>query len=169
MAFVGKLCDMGAMFAAKDLQGIYTYLLAASQEGGCEFARILATTGEHKVDLDSGAFAIEQSYHLKDLSKAFYETHRNYVDLQLVVQGEELFSIAAASDCVIKDPYNAEKDLITYHPPKHTSQLHLSAGMLAVFFPYDVHSGGLGAESLGIKPVYKSVVKVPVDLLAPRF
>lgn len=167
MAFVGKLCDMRAMFHTQALLGIYTYLSNACTKGSCEFERILS--GEQTIQLDSGAFAIEQSYHLKDLSKAFYETHRNYVDLQLVVQGEELFSIAAASDCAIKDPYNAEKDLITYHPPKHSSTLHLSAGMLAVFFPYDVHSGGLGAESLGIKPVYKSVVKVPVDLLAPRF
>lgn len=167
MAFVGKLYDMRAMFHTQALLGIYAYLSNACTKGSCEFERILS--GEQTIQLDSGAFAIEQSYHLKDLSKAFYETHRNYVDLQLVVQGEEIFSIAAASDCAIKDPYNAQKDLITYHPPKHSSTLHLSAGMLAVFFPYDVHSGGLGAESLGIKPVYKSVVKVPVDLLAPRF
>lgn len=168
MAIIGKLSDMCAMFAAKDLQGIYAYLLAASREGSCEFDRILATTGEHKVDLDSGAFAIEQSYCLKHSSQAFYETHKRYVDVQLVIKGEEIFSIAMASDCMIKDPYNAEKDLITYHPPKHTSWLHLSAGMLAVFFPYDVHSGGLGAESMGAKSVYKSVVKVPIDLLDPR-
>lgn len=169
MAFVGKLCDMRNILHTQALLGIYTYLSNACTKGSCEFERILSTSGEQKIQLDSGAFAIEQSYHLKDLSKAFYETHRKYVDLQLVVQGEEIFSIAVASDCVIKDTYDVQKDIATYHTPKRSSTLHLSAGMLAVFFPYDVHSGGLGAESLGIKPVYKSVVKVPVDLLTPRF
>ncbi len=42
MAFVGKLCDMRAMFHTQALLGIYTYLSNACTKGSCEFERILS-------------------------------------------------------------------------------------------------------------------------------
>ena len=73
MAFVGKLCDMRAMFHTQALLGIYTYLSNACTKGSCEFERILS--GEQTIQLDSGAFAIEQSYHLKDSGCCCWQPH----------------------------------------------------------------------------------------------
>lgn len=117
---------------------------------------------------DFRIFAIEQSYGLKALSQGFYETHRIYVDVQVVLHGQELFHLASARDCEILTPYDEKRDLIIYRAPEKHSVLHLYGGMAAVFFPYDVHAGGLGQELLGTEPVYKSVLKVPLHLLQPR-
>lgn len=172
MAIVGRFGDIAGFFTAPALQPVLSYLWAVATPKSPESARILAMeqNSEHKLELqacascsnlDSRAFTIEQSYGLKSLSQAFYETHRAYVDVQVILQGQELFYLASARDCEILTPYDEHRDLIVYRPPEKYSVLHLYSGMVAVFFPEDVHAGGLGLDQLGGQIVYKSVVKVP--------
>lgn len=140
---------------------------------------------ESIVYLDNGIRAIEQGYYLKSPQNAFFETHRKFVDLQLVVCGYEYFSIGDKDEFEIKVPYNEQKDLIVYeniYPhceliresrefdcKSMRTSLKLSKGYLAIFFPNDVHAGGLELDSKKLKTsplpfVKKSVLKVPLDL-----
>ena len=171
MAVVGKIGDIAGFFAAPALQPVLSYLQAVSAPKSPESTRILAMeqNTEYKFGLescgdfgnpDSRVFAIEQSYGLKSSSQAFYETHRDYVDVQIILQGQELFHLASARDCEILASYDECRDRSTHRTTK-TSVLHLYSDMVAVFFPEDVHAGGLGLEQLGSQIVYKSVVKVP--------
>lgn len=169
MAFISRLTDMKSMFDTPIMMPIYDYLSKACDPLSDVYKRILATQQESKIELDSGVFAIEQSYSLKSSAYAFYETHKKYVDFQLVVKGAEFFSIASASECAISKPYDEARDLIVYDAPKTSSMLYLQSGTLAVFFPQDVHSGGLGVEQLGDIRVHKSVLKVPFSLLSPKW
>lgn len=172
MAVVGKIGDIAGFFAAPALQPVLSYLRAVSAPKSPESTRILAMeqNTEYKFGLescgdfgnpDSRVFAIEQSYGLKSSSQAFYETHRAYVDVQIILQGQELFHLASARDCEILVPYDECRDLVIYRTPEKHSVLHLYSNMVAVFFPEDVHAGGLGLEQLESQIVYKSVVKVP--------
>ncbi|MFL5787553.1 MAG: YhcH/YjgK/YiaL family protein [Flavisolibacter sp.] len=57
--------------------------------------------------------------------------------------------------CVdIKDPYNAEKDVI-FFKDKPDMYFELNAGQFAIFYPEDVH-----APMIGEGPIKKLVVKV---------
>ena len=87
-----------------------------------------------------------------------WEAHRRYIDIQLIVAGEEQMGHAFNNTLQIKEPYDAAKDvefysgtgqLITY--PKST---------FAIYFPQDVHKPGLmsGAPSI----VRKAVAKVRI-------
>ncbi len=169
MAFFGRLEDFGAMFVGEVLERVYAYLCCANNPEHSIHQRILSTKGEVKFELDSDIWAIEQSYALKASSYGFYETHETYVDFQFVADGAEFFALAPKSACTIQKPYNKERDLIIYDTPKHCSKVYLERGMLAVFFPQDVHSGGLGLEELGNKTIHKSVIKIPHKLLTPRW
>lgn len=65
-------------------------------------------------DLGQGIRAIEQVYALKDRSEALFETHRAYIDFQLVVQGYECAYMGDYKHYKIKTPYDEKSDLIMY-------------------------------------------------------
>ena len=161
--------------------------------------------------LDCGIRAIEQSYYLKPMKNAFFETHRVYLDFQLVISGYEYMCIGDKDTFDIKIPYDESRDLIVYENTlpqnlclsntntkgtqtqqfssnKHNrtlespytlpnnealnapyrTQILLSSGDLAIFFPTDTHAGGLELTPDILphsKIVKKSVLKVPVSLI----
>ena len=161
--------------------------------------------------LEYGIRAIEQSYYLKPMKNAFFETHRAYLDFQLVISGYEYMCIGDKDTFDIKIPYDESRDLIVYEntlpqnlclsntntkgtqtqqfssndkngvlescytlPNNETlnapyrTQILLSSGDLAIFFPTDTHAGGLELTPDILphsKIVKKSVLKVPVSLI----
>lgn len=161
--------------------------------------------------LEYGIRAIEQSYYLKSAQNAFFETHKAYLDFQLVISGYEYMCIGDKDTFDVKIPYNESRDLIVYEntlpqnlclsntntkgtqtqqyssndknrvlefcytlPNNETlnapyrTQILLSSGDLAIFFPTDTHAGGLELTPDILphsKIVKKSVLKVPVSLI----
>lgn len=118
-----------------------------------------------RVDLGHGIFAISQYYILKPFSQAFFETHRKYIDFQFTIKGNESFAIGNSRDFHIQHEYDANKDLITYHTQNQYHEIFSSQGDLCIFFPYDVHAGGLDSHKFNSHEVYKVVVKVPSVLV----
>jgi biofilm protein TabA len=117
--------------------------------------------GRHYLD-DDRLFAIVQRYQPKPLSKAVWEAHRKYVDVQYVFHGAERIGYAAArEDTPLVEPYNGEKDLVLYDVLGDFFELQ--AGSFAIFGPQDIHAPGLVAK--GSSPdawVHKVVVKCRV-------
>lgn len=164
MAIVGKLQSLKEIFKkTQDLQELYQYLLDALTPGNKIHERILQTTGENKFDLGSNMIAIEQSYDLKNPENSFYESHRKYIDFQLMVKGCEYFQLGDINDFEIQSPYDEKKDLIIYEKSSKISQIRLDESNLAIFFDYDIHSGGLDIAK-DPQRVFKTVVKVPKNL-----
>lgn len=166
---------------------------------------------EVSYSLDCGIRAIEQSYYLKPAKNAFFETHRVYLDFQLVISGYEYMCIGNKDTFDIKIPYDETRDLIVYENTlpqnlclsntntkgtqtqqdsstlflsllescytlpnnealnaPYRTQLLLSSGDLAIFFPTDTHAGGLELTPDILphsKIVKKSVLKVPTSLI----
>lgn len=123
--------------------------------------RGVAAGKSQKVELDGGVFVMEQAYETKPRSEGFFESHRRYIDVQVVVEGEEIMELADASRMAVKEPYNSERDLIVYQDNPDASLLRMTAGEAAIFYPVDVHMPSL---RLRAQPalVRKVVVKVPV-------
>ena len=90
----------------------------------------------------------------------FFESHRKYIDVQVIVAGEELMEVKDISQLAVSDPYAPERDLIKYGDAADTSVLKLRAGDVAVFFPEDGHLPSLRWRNADL--VRKTVVKVPV-------
>jgi biofilm protein TabA len=163
MAIFGSLPVVRAQTEGrKNFFPAITYLEEVLREGSEARQRILAlTTGRcEKVELIDGIFAMEQSYESKERYDAF-ESHRSYIDIQLIVIGEELMEVADISKLPVTQPYDADRDVIIYGDYKLTSVLRVAAGEAAVYFPRDGHMPNLrvGANPVLIK---KTVVKVPV-------
>ncbi len=140
------------------------YALEAVRRGSVEHDRILslAAGSSEKMELGEGVFAIEQVYQTKPRSEGFFESHRRYVDVQVIVEGIEAMEAESTSRLSIDQPYLEERDLIKYADITSTSRLLVRAGDAAIFFPADGHMPGLRVVGEGAVLVRKTVVKVPV-------
>lgn len=140
----------------------FAYVAEVLQPGSTARQRMeqLATGASGKIELAGGAFAIEAAYLTKPRPEGFFESHRKYIDVQVVVAGAELMEVEDVSRLTVSEAYNGERDLIKYADTAAASLLKLRAGDAALFFPVDGHmpSLQLGPQVL----VRKTVVKVPV-------
>lgn len=173
MAIFGELSLLGHLFKkTQALEILHEYLKDVMQKGSKANQRVLnlATNTEFQVSLGHGMFSIEQSYcleHAKESEKGFFESHKKYVDFQLVVKGVEGAKVVGINQAVIKT-LTMKKDLIVYEPVSEASFLHLDAGMLAIFFESDVHAlrfYGESFEKYRAEPIFKAVVKAPKGLI----
>jgi YhcH/YjgK/YiaL family protein len=119
----------------------------------------LAAGQTERVELAGGAFALLQAYLTKPREEARWETHRVYVDVQAMAEGEEFMEAADVARLAVHEDLTPEKDVIFYQSYDAGSNLRLAAGTVAVYFPADGHRGGIAIQAPAL--VRKIVVKVP--------
>jgi YhcH/YjgK/YiaL family protein len=141
----------------------HAYLADLLDPNSAAFRRLnqIAAGVTERTNLAGGAFALEQVYHAKRREDVFLESHRKYIDVQLVLAGAERMEVIDISRLTVSESYLAERDLIKYADSTATSHLRMNAGNVAIFFPADGHLSTLLPDA-GPVLVRKSVVKVPV-------
>lgn len=139
------------------------YLEEVFRPGSPAHTRIagFAKGDKHIAELANGVRAMEAAYETKTRAEGFFESHRKYIDIQVVVVGEEIMEVIDLERIIAREPYDAERDLLLYGDKPEASVLRVHAGYAAVFFPADVHMPTLRlGESATL--VKKTVLKVPV-------
>ena len=97
--------------------------------------------GRIEIDGDR-VFALVQSYKTKaPQNDALFEGHRNYIDIQYIIEGNEMIYWMPTEHLTPTTLYDSAKDVwlcqLTY---TDAMRVILSAGQLAVFFPEDAHA-----------------------------
>ncbi len=120
------------------------------------------SAGKHEVRGDE-IFIFANEYATKPAEETLYEAHRKYVDVMLMLEGEEKIAfcdIDAAGE--ITDPYDEKKgDYILAKEGCAPSEVIMHAGDVAIFFPADLHCPGrvIGSPVTVRKLVAKVLVK----------
>lgn len=123
-----------------------------------EFLRTTPLTtlslGRHSIDGDAVVAAIAE-YATKDAAKTRWEAHRQHIDVQAVLRGEELVGVAPL-ESLVAEPYDEANDIL--FAAGQGDLVKLTPGRFLVLFPHDGHMPGLqiGAPA----PVRKLVVKI---------
>ena len=105
-------------------------------------------------------FVSVAEYYGKQKEEAFYESHKKYIDIQYVIQGEEIIGLTTLDKVEVKDPYDAEKDIAFYNY-EGGNYLKATPDKFFLFFPDDVHRPSLTTgDSVLVK---KIVVKILID------
>lgn len=88
-----------------------------------------------------------------------FEAHRFYVDLQLIIDGEERIDYANLSECKTTKPFNKDGDYELFSC-ENFSSLYLNKNDFAIFFPQDAHRPSI----IGRKPslVKKAIFKIKI-------
>ena len=87
------------------------------------------------------------------------ESHKKYIDVQVVLSGEELMYVPAAAPAVVEE--NSEKDFLLYAPAPLSActRLDIPSGSFAIFFAGELHAPCHTAAPCAV-PVRKAIVKV---------
>jgi biofilm protein TabA len=164
MALIGSLATLRAQAArTSGFATAFSYIDDLMRPDSPARNRLRAITEGHaqRVELGDGVFAMEQVYQTKPRAEGFFESHRKYIDVQVVVEGQERIEVIESSRITMREPYVAERDLILYFDASDASELRLLAGEAAIFYPVDVHMPSLRLHTAS-ELVRKTVVKVPV-------
>lgn len=164
MALYGSLESLRAQAPRSDgFAKAFTYVAELLQPGSPIQQRLkaIAEGDSEKIELGDGVFVIEQAYETKLRADGFFESHRRYIDVQTILDGEELMEVADLNRMKVRQPYNPERDLIVYEDNTEASLLRVFPGQSAIFFPTDAHMPTLRIRANGVL-VRKAVVKVPV-------
>ena len=111
-----------------------------------------------RYEITDKIYANLQSYITKD--NAPYEAHRDYIDIQYMVKGEELSGRVDYSDCKTTEKYNKEKDIEFLQCIGEEEFFKIKEGEFFVFFPHDAHKPALKVKEN--KQVKKVIVKVMI-------
>lgn len=89
------------------------------------------------------------------------ESHKKYIDIQLVLSGVELLRIYDIHKLQPMGKYDTETDVIFYNTEnsRAISDIRLLPGFFSVFFPQDVHQTQI-ADNNGPQTITKLVFKV---------
>lgn len=123
---------------------------------------------EVRMDIAVGSYqinprvkAIVSEYMTKEVNECGYEAHRDYIDIQYLIRGEEVINSLPLEYLKETKPYNKEIDAAFYEEVEVKPQeLQLGNGYFAILFPQDGHMPQLCVS----KPenVKKVVLKVKV-------
>lgn len=118
---------------------------------------LLMEKGKYPIDGDA-IFAIVNEYKTKMESDAKPETHKKYIDIQLMISGTEYMGYRPLVGQKSSEAYNPDKDIEFYK--LSCDMVEVSEGMFAIFYPQDIHQPSVLIGSSA--PVKKVVVKVLV-------
>ncbi|AWW34752.1 YhcH/YjgK/YiaL family protein [Mannheimia varigena] len=92
------------------------------------------------------------------------EMHRKFVDIQLLIEGEEMIEYGLSQPDLSKyDEYRDEDDYQLTDAIDDKNEVVLKPNMFAIFLPYEPHKPGNAVN--GNKTLKKLVVKVPAELI----
>jgi YhcH/YjgK/YiaL family protein len=105
------------------------------------------------IALSDGNKILVQENTTKDAATQKVETHRNYLDIQYLVQGEEVVGWAPVSTLTPADEYNPVKDKQMY--AGHVDFMRIAQGYCYVAYPEDGHMPGV---HLDVPKTYRKLV-----------
>ena len=112
------------------------------------------TPGRHDIDGDD-VFALIQEYDSKPREEGAWEAHRQYLDVQYVVSGEERIGFAN-TERLQAGEYDAENDFLPLEG--EGDFLEMQAGTFMILAPQDAHMPGIALADP--QPMKKVVMKV---------
>lgn len=106
----------------------------------------------------NGIKVMINEYETKELEKGIIECHRKFIDIQILLSGEEYIGINRKEKAKEKKEYNEEKDYQELSGDYCLTKLE--TGYFVIFYPEDGHMPGIKVENKN--KVRKIVFKIPV-------
>ena len=91
---------------------------------------------------------------------SMYQTHKNYIDIQCIINGEEKIGVTNYKNCLIAEQYNEEKDIEFLNYSGDELYITMKKNEFIILHPQDAHKPSI---SIGkTQKVKKIVVKVAI-------
>jgi len=144
----------------------FYYALDVGLKAGLEFIKRSDLSnfpdGKHPI-IDESVYLTLQRYQTRPASTNSWEAHRRFIDIQLLLEGEEMVGFAPLERLTV-GVYDHDRDLQSLIGTGEF--LRLIPGIFMILFPHDAHQPCITAGTTPIT-VRKAVVKVALMRL-PR-
>lgn len=114
-------------------------------------------------ELGNGVYANVETYMSKPRSERQFENHRKYIDVQIVVDGEELMELFPVNAFSKKSFYDMERDTSFFNNDETGEKFQLTKGDFLIIFPGQAHMPCVQVNKSSL--VKKAVVKIPIETL----
>lgn len=122
-----------------------------------EIARSEFLTG--KFDLkERDGFGIGLEYNTRNEQDAVWEGHKKFLDLHVIIDGEERIQHSFIDDMIQINEYHEMDDYQLFKGDK-SAEFFLNKSMFILFAPTDIHKTGIGEVNEQVK---KFVFKIPL-------
>ncbi len=106
-------------------------------------------------------FVIVSAYETQRKADKSFEAHKDYLDVQVVLEGKETISVKPVSELKESVPYNKEKDVAFYLTDAGGVDCSMQEGDALLLFPEDGHMPGADFTDGEHGQVKKAVIKIP--------
>ncbi|SFC56144.1 3-deoxy-D-manno-octulosonate 8-phosphate phosphatase (KDO 8-P phosphatase) [Xylanibacter ruminicola] len=108
--------------------------------------------GRH--DVDDNFYYSVQEYETKVNPSKHFESHCKYVDVQMLLSGEETLQVVDINRLRIEEPYDEVKERILYYATLDAASIVLRPGTFVVLYPKDAH------RTIALNGIPSNVIKV---------
>ncbi len=120
------------------------------------------TVADGRIEIDGDKlYASVATYETRPKEERRFEGHRRYIDVQVLLEGEESIEVSLDEDLQTIEAYDEKRDVMFLKPPQHAASLVMKPGCFGVFFPHDIHRPGCHLQDRS--RVRKIVMKVAVE------
>lgn len=123
----------------------------------CDFIKAPKENGRYELD-GKDLYANIDSYETKPENGALFEAHKKYIDLQVIMTGEEKIGWASPDALKPDGDFNEEKD-IGFFNGAEDSWITVKNGNFVILFPEDAHKPCITVDG-NSKFVKKIVFKI---------
>ena len=140
--------------------GVYRNILKGLDEGLSAVEALGAHPETGRYSFEGGYFMIQEGL-TKAMDDGDFEAHRKYIDVQIILEGQESVGWSEISELKVSVPYDEAKDKIMYAgEPAECNTIR--SGMFWAAFPADAHKAcrNTGSTQTSYR---KIVMKLPVE------
>lgn len=106
----------------------------------------IAEVHEKKYIVNENFYYFLQSYTTKPAEMCKFESHREFIDIQIMIEGSEAMDLADISRLVIKEAYDFEKDTAFWNVPEWMVHTTLQKDDYIILYPQNAHRGAISIE-----------------------
>ena len=111
-----------------------------------------------RYELKRGFFKVQRG-ETKPLSEGTFESHRKYIDVQILLDGQEEMAWMELNDLTEAIPYDAEKDAARWKGER-THHMTISKDIFYIAYPHDGHKAVSHVDEPHV--FTKIILKLPV-------
>lgn len=119
-----------------------------------------------RTDIDGDEIYINRSsFTSKSREEARWEIHHHYLDIQMVLKGQEQMDVIPASLTTNVDEYNATTDYqqVQSKAGEPYQTILMVPGQMTIVFPEDAHRPAIHGDAHTAAAIEKAVVKIRMD------
>ncbi len=88
-----------------------------------------------RISVNENFFYFVQAYNTKPDTECKLKSHRNYIDIQMMVSGRERIDLADISRLTVKKQYDEKNDIMFWNIPQKMTQIAFGANDYIILYP----------------------------------